>query len=189
MRIHIGQWIPAARWAATYLYFPTRRRSQSSEQYSQWYNMKGQHENPFFRVKPVEKQRIIKEISKEFQRNVKEKPMENWFQSLWNFWVFMLTFHIVPSRVLLGSSRATARWKVEARSCPTRCWNPLSDVYTHSYGRCCPEKKSRHFSKKGPFFKKRIIFDEKQFSWVLQVKLRKKSLCVRFSDYNSRIMR
>ena len=35
--------IPALRWKATNLCFPTRRRSQSSEQYSRWYNMKGQH--------------------------------------------------------------------------------------------------------------------------------------------------
>ena len=106
----------------------------------------------FFRVKPIEKQRIIKEISKEFQRNVKGKPMENWFQSLWNFWVFMLTFHVVPSRVLLGWLRATARWKVEARSCPTRCWNPLSDRYTHSYDLYCPEKEMHAFLKKAVIF-------------------------------------
>ena len=66
-------------------------------------------------------------------------------------WIFMQTFHVVSLRVLLRWLRATARWKVEIRSCPTRCWNPLSDVYTHSYDLYCPERKIVFFWKKRHF--------------------------------------
>ena len=49
-------------------------------------------------------------------------------------------FHTVTSRVIIRLLRATARWKVETRSFPTRYWNPFSDFYIQSYDLYHPEK-------------------------------------------------
>ena len=50
-------------------------------------------------------------------------------------------FHTVTSREIIRLLRATARWKVETRSFPTRRWNPLSDLYIQSYDLYHPEIK------------------------------------------------
>ena len=68
----------------------------------------------------------------------------------------MLTFHALSSRVLRRWLQATARWKVETHSNPTRCWSPLSALYTQCYDRHSPERKMYTFLKNVYIFARNV---------------------------------
>ena len=104
-------------------YFPTCRRSQTSEQHSWWSNMKRHH------VKPKHSEWLIVLIFDEILIFSRIRTIYHSENFAFTWWRFIL---IVSARVPLGWLGATARCKTETRSYPTRCSSCLTDRYIKS---------------------------------------------------------